>query len=91
MNRWEFWCSYEERFTPKDARFAFDPRVKRWFTTSSRVAVRLFKYATPVARFHIKRVQKEFERQREYRKAALPVREPSQRRIRTKSAYRYNI
>jgi hypothetical protein len=46
-------CVYEDRGLPRQARFHWDARQKRWVTRSARVAARLLKYADAEAKRHI--------------------------------------
>lgn len=42
-------CEFGERLIAKDAGFAWDPIIKKWYTTSSQIAARLRQYCDDVA------------------------------------------
>lgn len=45
LNRFEFYCAYEERMIPKAAGFNWDAKTKTWFTIFSQHADTLLNYA----------------------------------------------
>src|SRR5437899_2828503 len=44
-NRFIFICGYEERFTAKEAGFAWNPDLRCWWTQNPRCAIKLAAYA----------------------------------------------
>lgn len=78
--QFKFYCEYEERNIPKQARFFWDSKNKQWVTASARCAARLMEYANQSA----KRVILD-------KLAKRPSYQKPEKRIKTSRGYKYNI